>query len=194
MADTPLDFQTLMRRAREGSPEATQELFERFSDRIRQVIRMRISRRLRREYDSQDFLQSTWASFFLGTPPEGVTFDNPDELLTFLVTMAYNKVAQAYRDRCHARRRSRAREERSVQDLPEDSRPDLAVRQPTPSQLAIAEEHWELLQRGQPPQVRRILEMLRAGHTHLEVAAEVDVHPKVIQRLLRKLNERFGPP
>src|SRR5579872_56567 len=169
MSDAPLDFETLMRRAREGCPEATEKLFARYSDRIRQVIRMRLSRRLRREYDSQDFLQATWASFFLSPPPEGVTFDNPEELLTFLVTLAYNKVAQAYRDRYQVQKRDPTREERPIQGPIEDLPPDLAIRQPTPSQLAMAEEHWELLQRGQPPQVRRILEMLRAGHTHLEV-------------------------
>jgi uncharacterized protein YerC len=34
-----------------------------------------------------------------------------------------------------------------------------------------------------------VLELLRQGHTHSEISEQTGVHPKVIQRLRRKLSE-----
>jgi DNA-binding NarL/FixJ family response regulator len=52
----------------------------------------------------------------------------------------------------------------------------------------MAEERWDRLLDGQPPQDRRILELLRQGHTHAEIAQQVGVSEKRVQRLLRKLS------
>ena len=60
--------------------------------------------------------------------------------------------------------------------------------------LAIAEEHWERIIRGQPPDVRQVLDMLRQGHTQREVADRFGCHPKSIQRLLEKLRPRVDQP
>jgi len=50
----------LVRRAQNGDSEALNYLFERYYDRIRRIIRVRLSSRLRRKYDSLDLVQETF--------------------------------------------------------------------------------------------------------------------------------------
>src|SRR5260370_21457217 len=92
------DFRQLMTRVRAGSEEAARELFDRYSGHISRVVRRRLHSRLRTQYDSLDFLQAVWASFF-AVPLEEYTFDHPEDLVRFLARMAYNKVVDVTRRR-----------------------------------------------------------------------------------------------
>jgi RNA polymerase sigma factor (sigma-70 family) len=195
MHDAPEDFAVLMRRARAGCPEAAREVFELFNPHVQRVVRRHLARRLRRRYDSQDFLQAVWASFFL-IPAERYTFAHPDDLVNFLARIAANKVIETGRRQLQTLKNDVGRE-LPIEQLPAGDGPIGAAavsaeppgREPTPSQVAIAEERWCLLLRNQPPPRRRVLELLRQGHSLGEAAEQTGVHPKVIQRLLRKLNE-----
>jgi RNA polymerase sigma-70 factor (ECF subfamily) len=194
MSDLQVEFTLLMERVRAGSPEAARELFDRYSGHVRRVVRRKLHQRLRPQYDSLDFLQAVWASFFAESL-ERYTFTAPEELIGFLSQLAYNKVVDAFRQRVqtakHNLNRTYSLEREDGRSLdPECSADDLSVRQPTPSQVAIANERWERLLQGQPPQYRQILELLRQGHTHREIADRLGLHPKTIQRLLQKLTQR----
>lgn len=181
-------FEDLLRRVRSGCSDAACELFERYHDVIRNVVRQRLHRRLRSQFDSLDFVQSAWASF-IQVPLDRYQFDSPQQLVGFLSRIAYSKIIDAFRQKVHAAKYGSGRE-RLVPPGPAEAPDQLDVanpRQPTPSQVAIADEHWERLMEGQPPQVCQVLEMLRDGHTHHEIAERLQLHPKMIQRLLGKL-------
>jgi RNA polymerase sigma-70 factor (ECF subfamily) len=181
------DFAALMERARSGCPVAAREVFDRFSEHIVRVVRRRLHRRLRPQYDSTDFLQTVWASFF-ALRPEQYIFETPESLVAFLSQMAYNKVVEVFRQRVQTAKRDLTREV-ALDDLSREQ----PIRQPTPSQMAIANERWEQILHGQPPRARRALELLRKGHTYEEVAGQVGLHPKAIQRLLHQLDEERDP-
>jgi RNA polymerase sigma-70 factor (ECF subfamily) len=183
------DFRTLMEQVQAGSEKAAREMFDRYSGHVARVVRRRLHLRLRSQYDSLDFMQAVWASFF--TTPLERRFERPQELIAYLSRMACNKVTDANRQRFGAKKANANREQPLAR--PDGEAEDLAARQPTPSQTAIAEESWERLLDGQPPPMRRALEMLRQGHTYREIADAVGLHPKVLQRFLRKLFARFGP-
>ena len=195
MLDASEEFAAMMRRVRAGCPDAAREVFDRFNPHVQRVVRRHLARRLRRHYDSIDFLQAVWASFFL-TPADRYTFDCPDDLVGFLATIAANKVIEAYRHQVLTLKNDVGREmpigQLPAGDLPAGPAPvsaEPAGREPSPSQVAIAEERWELLLRDQPPLRRRVLELIRQGHSLGEAAEQTGVHPKAIQRLLRKLSE-----
>jgi RNA polymerase sigma factor (sigma-70 family) len=196
MSSPTTEFEQLMARVRSGCPRATQEVFDLYSEHIRRVIRRRLNHRLRPQYDSVDFNQSVWASFFQ-IPPEQYTFATPDDLIAFLSRLALNKVVDETRKRLQTRKHNVSREQSLDDPAPpgaEEFPADPPGRLPTPSQLAIAEEHWVQMLEGQGPRERRVLEMLRQGHTHQEIAEQLGTHPKVIQRLLKKLHERLDLP
>jgi RNA polymerase sigma-70 factor (ECF subfamily) len=199
MTDAREEFAAMMRRVRDGCPDAAREVFDRFNPHVQRVVRRHLARRLRQQYDSHDFLQAVWASFFT-TPAERYSFDKPDDLVNFLARIAANKVIEAFRCQVQTLKNDITR---NVPIGPlsasEAAAGPAAVaaeppgREPSPSQLAIAGERWEHLLRDQPPRARRVLELLRDGHTFREIAEQTGVHPKVIQRLLRKLSGGTGP-
>jgi RNA polymerase sigma-70 factor (ECF subfamily) len=193
MAEPAGEFEALMQRVRAGCQEAAREVFDRYSDQVRVVVRHRLPPPLRAQYDSVDFVQSVWASFF-DVSVRQYTFETPEDLVKFLARVAHNKVVDRVRQR-GARKRDLSREQ-SFDDACGRDRPladNLTVRGPTPSQVAMASELEEHLLAGQPPELRRALEMLRQGHDRREVAAVLGLHPKLLQRVLRELRRKVSP-
>jgi RNA polymerase sigma factor (sigma-70 family) len=187
------EFLALMERVRAGCPDAARELYNLYSGHIRRVVRRGLPQRLRSQYDSIDFLQDVWTSFFR-TSLENNTFSDPNSLVAFLARMAQNKVADECRRRLLNQKYNLNRERSLQGDGRDEEQPSLDPphRAPTPSQVAIAKEHWEQLVDGQPDPYRLMLEMLRQGHNHAEIAEKTGLHPKMIQRLLHKMAQRRG--
>ncbi len=180
------EFRLLMERVRAGCPDAAREMCDRYGGHIRRVVRRRLHRSMRPQYDSMDFLQDVWASFFT-TPREKFAFDTPDALVGFLAELAYHKVADASRKNFRTKKSNLG----SVRPLDHDDPDlDLPVRGPTPSQFAVANERWERMLEGQPAHHRLLLEMLRQGHGQKEIAERTGLHPKLIQRFLLKIAQK----
>lgn len=187
MSNTANEFERLMERVRTGDPEAGKELFERYGKAIQMVVRYRMDRRLRSQFDSLDFTQDVWASFFR-LPAGNYAFRTPEELMAFLTRVVHFKMIDAYRKRCrHSKNGERKfrRVQRNVDEQP--------ARQPTPSQVAIVEEEWGRLLKNKPPKIQRALEMLRDGYSRREVAEHLGLNAKRIQRLIKRLNDRRSP-
>lgn len=186
MSDHLSRFRELMERVRAGSPEAVQELIDRYGALILRVIRRRLHKKLRSKFDSQDFSQDVWASFF-AIPPEQFTFERPDILVRFLARMASHKVYDVLRQRLDSQKHDLRREVsmegpagRLVEEMPGCD--------PTPSQVAIAEEEWEKLMARQPSDCHRtILVLRRRGNTQEQIAAKLGLEVKMVQRVLQKL-------
>jgi RNA polymerase sigma factor (sigma-70 family) len=194
--DREREFAALMERVRAGSQEAARELYDRYSDAVRRVVRLRLEERLRRQYDSADFVQSVWFSFFR-TPAQDYTFPTPEALVAFLAQMASNKVSDTRRKSLGTQRRGDGREE-SLDATPAPGQDQvlgetLAAPTHTPSQYIMANERWQHLVDGLPPGHRRILEMLREGHSYAEIADLLGMDRKIIQRLINRLREIAFP-
>ncbi len=193
MDDPGREFDELMVRVRSGCPKAAEELFSRYSDAVRRVVRRWLAERLRRQYDSTDFVQSVWGSFFQ-VDLDNFTFQTPSDLIAFLSRMAYNKVIDATRKRLGTQRGGAGRWEQSL-DAPPSSDASLplgcALPAPThtPSQYAMADERWQQLISNLPPGHRRILELLREGHDYVEIADRLGVDRKSVQRVVNRLRE-----
>jgi RNA polymerase sigma factor (sigma-70 family) len=188
MSSTTTDFDELMQRVRSGCQEAAREVFDRYNDQVRRIVRRYLDHRLRKLYDSMDFAQSVWASFF-HTPAERYNFPTPQALVRFLARVASNKVIETNRKRMQTARHGLRREDSLEAPLGGELKLGEVVPGPdhTPSQYVIADEQWEYLLRGLPDGHRRILEMVRKGYTYVEIAGALNEHPKKIQRLIQYL-------
>ncbi len=183
MADSETEFDVLMRRVREGSEDAAREVLERYGEYILRAVRSRLNRRLRSKYDSADFVQAVWASFFAGAPKK-YSFDHPAALIAFLAALAQNKVVEAVRQRLATRKHDVTRE----QSLDASYADDVPAHGPSPSQIAAANDEWRHLLRDLPAHYQRILALLREGHTQREVAEELGIAERTVRRVLYKLN------
>jgi RNA polymerase sigma factor (sigma-70 family) len=189
------DFAALLQRVRTGCPDAKKELFERYGEAVRRVVRRWLQQPMRRQYDSVDFEQSVWASFFLGAT-DRYSFPTADDLVAFLSRVAYNKVMDATRERLnqkHDLRRECSLDEPTSPGSPDPLVNNLPGPTHTPSHYVVADERWRKLTKNLPPGHVRILELLQAGYTQAEIAQRLGCDPKTIRRLLDKLSEIVFP-
>jgi len=187
--DAQREFADLMRRVREGSPEAARELAEVYGPHIFRVVRRRLTKRLRTKFDSSDFVQSVWASFF-AVQPATVSFDTPENLIAYLVTIARNKIVDEIRQR-HVSIKRNINRERSLDGSAAFQAEALEARQPTPSQLAVAKEQWEAWLRKVPSHHEHVLHLLRQGNTQREIAQKLGVDVKTVRRVIHKLAPEY---
>lgn len=178
------DFLDLFQRCRAGSEDAARELFDRYRPHVLRVIRRRLHSSLRAKFDSIDFTQDVWASFFamLGEP---LSFESPAALVAYLAKIAEHKVVETFRQHMQTQKFDITRE-RSLHDDAERVG-QIATCQPRPSELVIAEEKWQELLRDQPDYCRQILVMLRDGYTQREIAEHLHVNERTVRRLLKRL-------
>src|SRR4051795_3013637 len=100
----------LLARIKEGDEGAARELLTRYEPKVRLVVRRQLPRLLRSRFDSLDFLQSVWGSFFrkIQTGPNDLMEEQ--NLITFLAWAARNKVIDEYR-RAGTRKQDKRREQ-----------------------------------------------------------------------------------
>jgi RNA polymerase sigma-70 factor (ECF subfamily) len=177
------EFEQLMERLRTGDPDAAKELFERYGKAIHRVVRYRLNRRLRSQFDSLDFTQDAWASFF-HIPAENFTFHTPEDLVAYLTGIVRHKMIDAYRKR-FLRAKKRRLKFRRLQKII-DTHP---AQQPSPSQFAIADDEWQRLLHNKPPKIQQALAMLRDGYSQQEIAQNLGLQVRRIHRLLARLKK-----
>lgn len=189
--DAAREFRDLLQRVREGDEDAAWELIDLYGPHIFRVVRRRLNSRIRSKFDSADFVQAVWASFFTSRA-EILSFKEPEELIGFLAQMARNKVV------CEVRRRMQYLRYNVIQEQPLDDSvlpaPTAIGNQPSPSQVAVAREKWERLLTTSPPIWREILEMRYRGAKYDEIALKVGMHErsvrKIIDQMLEQLQDR----
>lgn len=180
----------LLRQVRDGSQQAAAELVRIYSPSVLRAVRRRLNPRLRNKFDSDDFTQAVWASFF-ARPARWNLLQRPEQLIGLLQRMARNKVVDEHRRRMMTRK-YRVTKERQLPSAGQGPQDWLAASQASPSQLAIARERWDRMLVAQSPQHRHILQLKLDGLTNRSVADQLGVSEKTVQRVLRKLMRRSG--
>lgn len=178
-------FAVLVAQLKEGSEEAAWELVELYGPHILRVVRRSLSREIRPKFDSQDFVQAVWASFF-SHRDRLLDVDRPEQLVRLLAAMAKHKIIDEVRRRLETQKHN-VRRERSIDDSKVVVQETLASGDPTPSQIAMARERWNNMMARQPKQYRQIVNLRLAGDTHREIARKAGVSQKTVQRVLRRL-------
>jgi RNA polymerase sigma-70 factor (ECF subfamily) len=178
------EFQGLMERVREGSEEAAWELVERYGDAVRRAVRRALNARLRPKFDSLDFVQLVWLSFFRQSE-HALRFTQPAELVAFLAKMATNKVGLEVRRRLLTQKYNVNRESPLEQSVAEEVR--VCDRQPAGIDVAIAREQWDRIVSGQPQGYRKIIQLRLQGLTNQEIADRLHIAQSTVRRFLKKL-------
>lgn len=191
MPDEDSEFLALMQQLREGSEEAAWQLVERHGDAIRRAVRRALDRRLRPKFDSLDFVQIVWNSFFR-TRDQTDRFTRPEELVAFLVRVTQNKVGMEIRRRLKTEKYD-IRREFSLEDLRDDERLELAQRQTPPIESAIAHEHMDRLVQDQPERDQEIVRLKYEGHSCTEIAHRLKIAESTVRRVLKRLLNEDSP-
>src|SRR5881392_643587 len=97
LEERPSQIRALIDRIQSGDEGAARELLARYESKVRLVVRRQLPRLLRSRFDSLDFLQSVWGSFFYKIRTAPNDLEEEQNLVTFLAWAARNKVIDEYR-------------------------------------------------------------------------------------------------
>jgi RNA polymerase sigma factor (sigma-70 family) len=181
------DFRSLLDACRRRESGAAAELVHRYLPHVQAAVRRRLAVGMRARFDSVDFAQDVWLSFFRAAIDRADIADEAS-LIAYLSQMARLKVAEEHRHQT-ARKVGLGRESSLVEAAAAP-----AGREPTPSAAVLADDEWERLTARLPERERQMLRMLREGHSHADAAAAFGLSEKTVQRLLRRVLGRAAPP
>ena len=177
-----------LRRIHAGDDGAARELLSRYEAEVRLVVRRQLPRLLRSRFDSLDFLQSVWGSFFRRMRTAPTEFEDSRHLVAFLARAAKNKVIDEYR-RAASRKHNMHREE----PLWLDGRRPRDVPDPidSPSEVAQAHEVLVRLRELMPEERRTILELKAQGLSSKDIGERLGISERTVQRVLEELRRRM---
>lgn len=189
-----------MQRVHDGDQQAAWELLDRYGTYLLYVVRQNLPSRLRSMFDSADFAQNVWASFFR-QPDIFQQLAAPKDLLNYLRGIARNKLTMESRRRFGTAKYDLNRES-SLDDVasaadgetsPKHAEP-ADGRYPPPSQVAMVREKWDQWVAKQSPQGQRIIDLRFRGASFNEIAAELKINEKTARRVIENLIRELDPP
>ena len=180
-------FSELLQRVRAGSDEAAWELVQSYGPHVLRTIRRTLGQEIRGKFDSEDFAQAVWASFF-SAPELFHEISEPRQFVGLLAAMARNKVVDEMRRRLLTQKYAVHRE-RSL-GAGEDEAEELPSKAPTPSQFAIARERWLSMLRAQPERERQVIRLKLMGRSFASIAKRMEMNERTVRRIIDRLMER----
>jgi RNA polymerase sigma factor (sigma-70 family) len=181
------DIPAFLERIRSGDEEAARDLLTRYEAEVRLVVRRQLPRLLRSRFDSLDFLQSVWGSFFRRVRTGPSDFEDSRHLVAFLARAAKNKVIDEYR-RAASRKQDMSREEPLWGDG--DRPKDLPGAGDSPSEVAQAREVFGKLRDLLPEERHTILELKAEGLSSRDIGERLGISERTVQRVIEDLRRR----
>jgi RNA polymerase sigma factor (sigma-70 family) len=179
------DFNELMARAKAGDQAAIRDFLTRFEHEVRMMVRARLPKKLRNQYDSADFVQAVWQSFFSDLPRDAPDFEKVEHLRKYLAGVVRNKIYEQHRRLTRTEKYDVFREERLYirrgdRDVPRD----VVSPDPSPSQTAQAGDRLAQLTAGRSQREVDVIRLRRQGWTFEEIAAETGVKERTARRII----------
>jgi RNA polymerase sigma-70 factor (ECF subfamily) len=182
-------FAEFLSRIRSGDAQAAGELVRDYESAVRVVIRARLTDpALRRVFDTADFCQSVFKSFFVRAAAGEFDLHDPAQLVALLARMARNKLASQVRFQ-HRQRR----DARQVADAGAERLDEVEGGEPTPSRVVAAREQLQALYALLSEEERLLAGRRGDGHTWVEIAAELGGTPQARRKQLARAIRRIGP-
>lgn len=175
---------SLFRQAQVGNQEAATRLYYRYAQRIRRLFQSKTSADVKATLDSEDIVQSVFASFFRGMGLGYYDVPTGGELWNLLLVIALNKIrAKATYSKAAKRDIRKTQGGDILEAVPNrsDSADDQIL------QLAIDEALAEL-----QPQDNQIITLRIQGHEVAEIAEKVRRSKRSVERVLQGFRKKLS--
>lgn len=186
MVNQDEEFAALLSRIKSGSDEALLELVDKYGAHVHRAVHRKLNRAIQSRFDSGDFVQAVWASFFENRD-RLYQFLTPQDLVMFLVRVAQNKVTDEVRRRLVLQGRNVNREVSIEQS---DVRKTAVSPAPTASEVFMAREQLQAINLEQDDRMRLAARLRQTGASHEKIAEELQIDRKTVQRMLRRLERK----
>jgi RNA polymerase sigma-70 factor, ECF subfamily len=181
----------LVKRWRKGDQDAATALFERYVERLTQLVGAKLSSKMNARVDPDDIAQSAFKSMFRRVREGDFEFGDDRAFWQLLVTIAVNKVRNKVRF-AKAGKRDISRDSATGGDDSYDAYVASCLeRAPSSDEVVEFEELMEGLFNHLPRREARTLQMRMDGQTQQEIAAELDVDVRTVRRDLEHLKVRL---
>ena len=187
------DISDLIARAKAGDETAIREFLSRFEPEVRMMVRGRLPRMLRTQFDSMDFVQAVWQSFFADLRSSSSRqFENVHHLRGFLAGVARNKVYEEHRRLTRTKKHALAREQ-SLYVRRGSREVELALisPEPTPSQAVQASDRLAQLVARCSPLEAQVITLRHQEMTFDEIARRTGVSERSVRRIIDEARERM---
>jgi RNA polymerase sigma factor (sigma-70 family) len=186
------DFIDLMARAKAGDPAAIRVFLSRFEREVQMMVRARLPKKLRTRFDSMDFAQAVWQSFFSDLRDKSPDFANVQHLRAFLRGVVRNKVQEQHRrltrtEKCDLGREERLYIRRGDRDVPRA----VVSHEPSPSQTVQADDRLTQLTAGRGPGEVAVIRLRHQGLTIDEIAARTGFNERTVRRFIEAARARM---
>lgn len=175
----------LLSRVRAKDDRATQQIFQRYAHQLARLAERQMSARIARRVDGEDVVQSVFRTFFVRMERGEFEINANDQLWKLLVQITLRKVAK--QGRHHS---AEMRDGRLEADDPQ-LLSALMARVPEEADAQVMNEEIDralgVLPANQRPAYRQLLELRLAGHSNTEIAEQLGVVRRTIERMLDRL-------
>jgi RNA polymerase sigma factor (sigma-70 family) len=174
-------------RLRRGDPEAAEQVFARYAERLARLASRHLSPRLAARLDGADVVQSALRTFFRRSAQGEFRIDSSNELWRLLARITLRK-AQALARRHQADKRDvRAEMPASA----ERGCPEIPAGEPGPIEQAVLADQVEALLADLPPLYGELLQCRLQGQAVTDIARELGLSRQSVYRMLNLLQQRF---
>lgn len=182
MNDSAGDF---IPRLRAKNTDAAEALFARYAEQLARLAERQLSACVARRVDGEDVVQSVFRTFFVRIERGEFQIDSSDQLWKLLVQITLRKACEQGRLHTAAMRDGR---------LEEDSSVVMSALIARPPEAAEAQSLNDEIDRAignlptqQHPHYRRLLELRLAGHSNEDIAEELSISRRTVERMLSRL-------
>ena len=186
------DFTELMRRARSDDPAAVQDFLARFEREVQMMVRARLPKKLRTQFDSVDFVQAVWQSFFSDLRENPRDFANTEHLRGFLAAVVRNKVQEQHRRLTRTEKYDVAREQSLyIRRGDREILREVVSPEPSPSEMVQADDRMAQLTAGRSPREVEVVRLRLQGLTFVEIAARTRMEERAVRRVIESMRSRM---
>ena len=179
------ELNDLLSRARAGDEAAIRDFLSRFEPEVTTMVRSRLPRQLRTQFDSTDFVQAVWKSLLVETAPQSQAFVDVEHFRAYLYGMVRNKVSEQQRRLTKTAKYDLAREERLyIRRGDREVAREVVSPDPSPSKVYQATDRMAQLTAGMSPREVEILTLRRQGLTLSEIADRTGINERSVRRLI----------
>jgi len=175
-----------VRRLQEGDPQAAEELFAQYAQRLARLAAGHLRGGLAGRLDGEDVVQSALRSFFRRCAQGEFHIDSRAQLWRLLVKITLNKA------RAKARHHTAGLRDAHV-EVPDQEAllAEEAAREPGPEETAVLADHVRALLCGLPAIYGEVLHRRLEGYSVAEIASALGVSRQTVYRALELFRHRL---
>jgi RNA polymerase sigma factor (sigma-70 family) len=177
---------SLVRRFRVGSSGAAEQLYRRYSDRIRTLVRSNLSRGLCRRLEADDIVQSVFRRFFEAARQGRYLLPAGEELWDLLAVIALNRLRSE--EQFHRAGKRDLRRTVGLEALVMEAKSGRGPTETLDTVLTLAVD--EVLGRL-PTHYREVVRLRMEGYGVAEIAVRISRSKRTVERMLQEVQTRL---